>query len=139
VFPTDEEGVAQGSPLSPLFGNILLYDFDREFNGRGLICVRFIDDFILLGDSERSVIRGFDNAKSVLQGIGPTCHDPFFGKPNPEKSCHGKVDNGFVFLGYDIRPGLFSAFAVGSSEPRRSNRRAYSLRSGGDLRGEKGG
>ena len=35
VFPTDEEGVAQGSPLSPLFGNILLYDFDREFNSRG--------------------------------------------------------------------------------------------------------
>jgi RNA-directed DNA polymerase len=57
VFPTDEEGVAQGSPLSPLFGNILLYDFDARFNDRGVVCVRFIDDFVLLGDNESSVSR----------------------------------------------------------------------------------
>ena len=32
AFPIDSEGVAQGSPLSSLFGNILLKDFDDEFN-----------------------------------------------------------------------------------------------------------
>ena len=32
LFPTDEEGVAQGSPLSALFGNILLHEFDKQFN-----------------------------------------------------------------------------------------------------------
>ena len=55
VFPTDDQGIAQGSPLSPLFGNILLHDFDLEFNQRDITCVRFIDDFVILGKTERSV------------------------------------------------------------------------------------
>jgi ribonuclease HI/retron-type reverse transcriptase len=107
VFPTDEEGVAQGSPLSPLFGNILLYDFDREFNDRGIICVRFVDDFVLLGDSERSVSKAFESAKMYLQKMGLNSHDPFAANANIEKAAHGNVDAGFVFLGYDIRPGLY--------------------------------
>jgi ribonuclease HI/retron-type reverse transcriptase len=107
VFPTDEEGVAQGSPLSPLFGNILLYDFDREFNTRGIVCVRFVDDFVLLADDDRSVSRAFRSAKSFLQGMHMNCHDPFAANTNAEKAGHGMVDDGFVFLGYDIRPGLY--------------------------------
>jgi RNA-directed DNA polymerase len=107
IFPTDDQGVAQGSPLSPLFGNVLLYDFDLEFNKRGIICVRFIDDFILLGDNERDVSRAFQKARQMLEGFGLRCHDPFAKKANAEKAIFGKVENGFVFLGYDIRPGLF--------------------------------
>lgn len=107
VFPTDDEGVAQGSPLSPLFGNILLYDFDMEFNSRGVCCVRFIDDFILLGDSERAVTRAFQSAESMLKTLGLKCHNPFVGNTNIEKAARGRVEDGFVFLGYDIRPGLF--------------------------------
>ena len=63
AFPCDEEGVAQGSPLSALFGNILLHDFDLRFNDRGIVCVRFIDDFVILGSAERSVRKAFENAK----------------------------------------------------------------------------
>jgi ribonuclease HI/retron-type reverse transcriptase len=107
VFPTDDEGVAQGSPLSPLFGNALLYDFNARFNGRGLICVRFIDDFILLGDNENSVVKAFQGAKEMLNELGLACHDPFSDRANNGKAAFGQVKNGFVFLGYDIRPGLF--------------------------------
>ena len=57
VFPTDEQGVAQGSPLSPLFGNILLQPFDERFNERGVLCARFIDDFVLLGTTQTKVDR----------------------------------------------------------------------------------
>ena len=49
MFPTDDVGVAQGCPLSALAGNVALRSFDRDLNGRGIICVRYIDDFILLG------------------------------------------------------------------------------------------
>ena len=34
-FPTDEQGVAQGSPLSPLLGNILLHPLHRRFSALG--------------------------------------------------------------------------------------------------------
>src|SRR5262249_1299296 len=46
LFPSSETGVAQGSALSALAGNIVLEKFDRDMNGRGIICVRYIDDFI---------------------------------------------------------------------------------------------
>jgi RNA-directed DNA polymerase len=107
VFPTDEEGVAQGSPLSPLFGNILLNDFDKKFNERNIVCVRFIDDFVLLGANEAHVRKAFASARDHLAQFGLTCHDPFDAATSPEKAQYGKVENGFVFLGYDIRPGLF--------------------------------
>ena len=48
-FPLYDIGVAQGCCLSPLIGNVLLADFDKEMNGRGMHCIRYIDDFIILG------------------------------------------------------------------------------------------
>lgn len=107
VFPTDTMGVAQGSPLSPLFGNILLYDFDKKFNERGVVCIRFIDDFLLMADEQRNVNRAFQSAKQFLSDLGLKCHDPFGQNANADKAQYGAVESGFVFLGYDIRPGLF--------------------------------
>lgn len=112
VFPTDDEGVAQGSPLSPLFGNILLNDFDLCFNDRGITCVRFVDDFVILGKNERAVNRAFQNAKATLANLGLTCHDPYAAITNAEKAAFGRVEDGFVFLGYDLRPGLLQPSRV---------------------------
>ena len=106
VFPTTDEGIAQGSPLSPLFGNVLLYDFDVKFNDRGIICIRFIDDFILLGKTESAVRKAYQSAKQYLSALKLSCHDPFEGKVNLAKSQYGNVENGFDFLGYNILPGL---------------------------------
>jgi ribonuclease HI/retron-type reverse transcriptase len=107
VFPTNEEGVAQGSPLSPLFGNILLFDFDKKFNDRGVICVRFIDDFLLLAESETKVQKAFISAKTSLEALGLKCHDPCAQNANRDKASSGRAEDGFVFLGYHIQPGLF--------------------------------
>lgn len=116
VFPTDVEGVAQGSPLSPLFGNILLHEFDIRFNDRGITCVRFIDDFIILADSEKKANKAFEHARGMLKSLNLDCHDPFGGKVKTEKAAYGKAEQGFVFLGYDIRPGLYQP----SSEARKN-------------------
>jgi ribonuclease HI/retron-type reverse transcriptase len=115
IFPTDKQGVAQGSPLSPLFGNILLYEFDKQFNKDGVMCVRFIDDFVLLSKDERRVVKAFAGAKAHLEELGLQCHDPFAEARN-DKADHGKIDDGFVFLGYDIRPGLFQPSAKARAE-----------------------
>lgn len=105
-FPTDEQGVAQGSPLSPLFGNILLHEFDQRFNERGIICVRFIDDFVLLGASESYVTKAFANARKCLADLRLSCHDPYDPQADRAKSARGPVSIGFDFLGYRIEPGL---------------------------------
>ncbi|MFY0680323.1 MAG: RNA-directed DNA polymerase [Thalassovita sp.] len=108
IFPTDSEGVAQGSPLSPLFGNILLYEFDKKFNERGVICVRFIDDFVIMSDSEKRCRGAFKSARKFLKDNGLECHDPYSGNSSPDKAQFGNAHSGgFSFLGFDCAPGLF--------------------------------
>lgn len=101
IFPSDEQGVAQGSPLSPLFGNILLHEFDQIFNGRGITCVRFIDDFIFIGEYQK-IKKAFRNASTYLGNIGLHCHDPFSKKTSPDKAAIGTNEDTFEFLGYKI-------------------------------------
>ncbi len=103
LFPTDEEGVAQGSALSPLIGNILLRDFDLALNGRGITCIRYIDDFLILGPSRKAVVRAFEHAKEMLAEYGMDAYDP---ASHPEKSAIGEVRSGFDFLGCHIQPGM---------------------------------
>ncbi len=108
VFPTDYEGVAQGSPLSPLFGNTLLFDFDKKLNGRGVICVRFVDDFVIMSSSEAKCRAAFKSAKNFLTDAGLECHDPFAEETSKDKAEFGSAHSGgFSFLGFDCAPGLF--------------------------------
>lgn len=88
LFPLGAEGVAQGSPLSPLIGNILLRKFDAKMNGRGIVCVRYIDDFVLLGPNPSALNKAFANAQAELSRFGMTAYDP---ATNTEKASLGTV------------------------------------------------
>jgi hypothetical protein len=107
LFPTDEEGVAQGCPLSALAGNIVLRHFDEEMNApdRGLRCVRYIDDFILLGRSRDSVTKGMAAARTILSALGMDIYDP---ENHPGKAFAGKIGEPFVFLGRELVPGRYA-------------------------------
>jgi retron-type reverse transcriptase len=102
-FPIHEIGVAQGCALSPLIGNILLYEFDLALNGRGICCLRYIDDFLLLGPDRRSVLAAFDNARRLLHKLGLEAYDP---REASNKAILGNVRDGFDFLGCNVRPGV---------------------------------
>ena len=43
-----EEGSPQGGNLSPLLANVYLNEFDQEFLKRGVPCIRYADDIVLL-------------------------------------------------------------------------------------------
>jgi retron-type reverse transcriptase len=104
-FPSYEIGVAQGCCLSPLLGNILLETFDKELNGRGITCIRYIDDFIILGPNSHKVEAAFRSALRILATNGLTAYNP---KLASDKADMGEVRNGFEFLGCNIRPGMIS-------------------------------
>src|SRR5579862_9685417 len=53
VNPVDE-GTPQGGPLSPLLSNIVLDEFDRELEGRGLRFARYADDCNIYVRSRRA-------------------------------------------------------------------------------------
>ena len=52
-----EEGIPQGSPLSPLLSNIILNELDKELERRGLHFVRYADDCSIFLKSKRSARR----------------------------------------------------------------------------------
>lgn len=101
LFPLHEIGVAQGCCLSPLLGNLLLHDFNHQLNGRGLHCLRYIDDFLLLGRTETKVRKGFESALGLLESHGLTAYDPW---EKGAKAGKGWTERGFTFLGCEVRP-----------------------------------
>jgi RNA-directed DNA polymerase len=104
LFPIDGIGVAQGCPLSALAGNIALRDFDARLNGRGIVCLRYIDDFILLSKKREPVERAFESADSLLQTLGMKIYRPGDGSG---KAFMGKMEEGHEFLGYRLVPGVY--------------------------------
>jgi retron-type reverse transcriptase len=101
MFPLGDDGVAQGSPLSALAGNIVLHDFDQAMNQRGLICIRYIDDFIILGKKPDNVQKGMDAARRLLRDLGMDVYDP---DSRRDKAFAGPIDGTQVFLGYCLNP-----------------------------------
>lgn len=60
------EGTMQGGPLSPLLANILLDDFDKELESRGLRFVRYADDFLVFTKTRQAARRVFASIERYL-------------------------------------------------------------------------
>ncbi|MGH6847847.1 MAG: CRISPR-associated endonuclease Cas1 [Methylocella sp.] len=63
-------GLAQGSPLSPLFANLYLDDLDEALAQRGLRIVRYADDFVVLAKDRPLAEAGFDKIEKLLAARG---------------------------------------------------------------------
>jgi hypothetical protein len=93
-------------------GNILLHDFDIKMNGRGITCIRYIDDVIMLSTNLSHLLQAFKSAKRLLNNLGLEMYDPDIDSDKAEK---GHIKDGFNFLGCKYTPGLLSP----NSESRR--------------------
>jgi RNA-directed DNA polymerase len=96
-FQPSTEGTMQGGPLSPLLANILLDDFDKDLEQRGLRFVRYADDFLIFTKTEKA-------AQRVYRSVGNYLTRKLKLEVNHQKSriCStNEVDYlGFVFLGF---------------------------------------
>lgn len=123
IFPIGIEGVAQGSPLSPLLANIYLADFDQVMNSGGITCLRYIDDFLLLGASLSDVDKAFNRSLKELGKIGLGAYDP---RTNKAKASRGTTDKGFDFLGCNVSLGLV--------QPSEATRQRFKVKMDGEFR-----
>lgn len=67
VLVSNDEGVPQGGPLSPLLSNIVLDELDRELERRGHRFVRYADDCNVYVRSERAGQRVMASIKQFIE------------------------------------------------------------------------
>ena len=91
-FEKREEGVPQGGPLSPLCGNVMLNELDKELERRGHRFVRYADDALIFCKSRKS-------AERTLANIIPFIEGKLFLKVNRAKTTVTHVSK-IKYLGY---------------------------------------
>lgn len=104
LFPTGTDSVAQGCPLSALAGNIVLEDFDGQMNRRDITCIRYIDDFIVIGKTKSAVEKAMVAAKAFLAELKMDIYHPV---ESPTKAFIGPIGEPHVFLRYKLIPGAY--------------------------------
>ena len=102
MYPSVDIGVGQGFCLSPMLGNVFLNEFDRLMNrDESVVCIRYIDDLLILGQSLKDVWLSFRKASSYLEKKGMRVYHP---RENQEKADDGSTARAFRFLGCSISP-----------------------------------
>lgn len=92
VLQSTDVGTPQGGPASPLLANILLDDLDKELERRGLLFVRYADDFAIFAKSQRS-------AERIMASVSRYLIDKLRLVVNQEKS-RVVASSEFEFLGF---------------------------------------
>lgn len=104
LFDFEMIGTPQGCSLSPLIANIFLYDFDLKMNQENLFCIRYLDDFIILADSQKVAIAGLKKARKILSALSLEIHDP---EAQGVKASQGFTKSKFEFLGIEFNLGNY--------------------------------
>ena len=92
IVNSTDEGMPQGEPLSPLCGNIILNELDRELERRGHKFVRYADDCMIMCKNRKSAGR-------TLEYIMPFITGRLFLKRNLQKTTVSHISK-VKYLGY---------------------------------------
>jgi len=88
-------GISTGSCLSPVLSNVFLLDFDYKLDRGAGFYSRYVDDILIAPKDNRSMISVIDDMHSALRELRL--------EANLEKSRIVNADEGFQYLGFDIR------------------------------------
>jgi RNA-directed DNA polymerase len=68
-------GIPQGGVLSPVLANYYLYDFDKTLCDHGFHSVRYVDDLVVMCDSEADARAAYTLARSELAKLNLEIHE----------------------------------------------------------------
>lgn len=96
-------GVAQGLSISNVLAEIFMLSIDESIRGLAPVCLRFVDDIIILTDSDANQV--YEEVYRVLRKNKLNPHP--LSAPG-SKTKIGKISEGIEFLGYSLRPKTVS-------------------------------
>lgn len=118
VVQPSPEGTMQGGPLSPILANILLDDFDKALEQRGLRFVRYADDFVVFVRTPEAAQRVFVSVERYL-----TRKLKLVVNQQKSRICS---TNGVEFLGYAFH-GSGGQIRVSDANQAKFKRRAMEI------------
>jgi hypothetical protein len=96
LFWDHTQGIALGSPLSPILGAFFLTEVDDALERLGLFYVRYMDDILVLAPTRWKLRQAVKVVNQVLTSLRLAKH--------PDKTFIGRIAKGFDFLGYHLSP-----------------------------------
>jgi len=93
----EQKGIMAGTPIASFYANLYLKDLDEWFRERGILYARYSDDIIVFAKNEEDIAR---YRKMILDKL-----DEKGLKVNPDKEFYGRPEDGFTFLGVEVKNG----------------------------------
>lgn len=94
---TEQKGIMAGTAIASFYANLYLKDLDEWFRDRGVLYARYSDDIIVFAKSEDEISR---YRKVILDKLNEKGL-----KVNPDKEFYGRPEDGFTFLGVEVKNG----------------------------------
>jgi len=118
VVQPSPEGTMQGGPLSPMLANVLLDDFDKALEQRGLRFVRYADDFLVFVRTPAAAARVYRSVEKYL-----TQRLKLVVNQRKSRTCS---TNGVEFLGYQFH-GFGGQIRVSAANQAKFKRRVQEI------------
>jgi hypothetical protein len=103
LYQDIKRGIPKGSSLSPLIGAFYLLELDRQMEKLGVKYFRYMDDILILAPTRWKLRKAIRLLNQIFSELKLEKH--------PDKTLIGKVERGFDFLGYFLKP-----YSLGISE-----------------------
>ena len=93
----EQKGIMAGTPIASFYANLYLKDLDEWFSDRGILYARYSDDIIVFAKDDKEINMYRDVILNHLNTKGL--------KVNPDKEFLGRPEDGFSFLGVEVKNG----------------------------------
>lgn len=93
----EQKGIMAGTPIASFYANLYLKDLDEYFKERGVLYARYSDDIIVFAREEKDIAEYKDVILGFLKDKGLTV--------NPDKEVYASPEDGFTFLGVEVKNG----------------------------------
>ena len=94
---TEQKGIMAGTPIASFYANLYLKELDEHFKEQGVLYARYSDDIIVFANNADELAAYKQVILEHLKNKGLTV--------NPDKEVTASPEDGFTFLGVEVKNG----------------------------------